>query len=159
MTTKKVTPTTTKDLDNAKQNLIAQRKESLKNSEKSIFENVDFMNLEKQVLKVKVSEKLTNERKLMYKFERTIKDKAKEKQLRTKIRKQRNAFANNIILCFQKKNEIDLKKYVSEFEKFYLETYILNDFSLQSISFNNRDKDVEILLTSMLQIISFIKAN
>ena len=48
-------------------------------------------------------------------------------------------------------------QFVKEFVSFYKENYILNDFSLLSISSNNRDKDTEILLNSMLEVIKLVK--
>jgi len=78
-------------------------------------------------------------------------------RIRTKIRNKRNNFANNIILYKNNKDIENLKKEINLFDKFYKETFILNDYSLKSISSNNRDADIEILLNSMLNIIKVFK--
>lgn len=83
--------------------------------------------------------------------------KIKGQRLRTKLRNKRNAFSNNIILYKNQSNIELLQKEVKEFISFYLETYVLNDYSLISLSSNNRDKDSEILLKSMLEIVKLMK--
>lgn len=140
-----------------KKEAINKSIEKVKNSENSIFANTDFLNLENKISKLKVKEKISIDRQKMYKFESTIKDLKELKKQRSKMRNIRNRYANNIILQFQKKNEIELKKEVKEFEEFYLKNYVLNDYSLLSISSNNRDKETELLLNSMLEIIKFLK--
>jgi hypothetical protein len=155
METKKVT--SEKEIAQKKINVIEKRKNQIKNSENSIFENTDFLNLEKKVSALKVKEKISIDRQKMYKFESTISDLKELKKQRSKMRNIRNRYANNIILQFQKKNEIELKKEVKEFKDFYLKNYVLNDFSLLSISSNNRDKETELILNSMLEIIKLIK--
>ena len=145
-----------KGIDNNKKNAIENAKEKIKNST-SIFENADVINIEKIASKIKVSEK--SEKALMYKFERTTTTTKEQKKLRQKIRNKRNYFADNIVLQFQKKNESELKKFVSQFDDFYKKEYILNDYSLLSLSSNNRDKDTEEKLNAMLQIIALVKSN
>ena len=51
---------------------------------------------------------------------------------------------------------IEVKRFVDEFEEFYKKEYILNDYSLLSISSNNRDKDTEEKLNLMLNIIKIV---
>jgi hypothetical protein len=83
--------------------------------------------------------------------------KIKGQRIRTKVRNKRNSFANNIILYKNNSDIENLKKEVKSFISFYLETYVLNDYSLKSISSNNRDKETTFLLSSMLDIIKLIK--
>jgi len=147
-----------KEIAQNKKNLIEQRKNEVKNSKNSIFENADFSNLENAISKIKVKESV-NDKKLMYKFEKENFSQKETKRKRQQLRNKRNRYANNIILYFQQKKETELKKEISEFEKFYLENYILNDFSILSISSNNRDKETTEILESMLKIISFVKTN
>jgi hypothetical protein len=149
--------TSEKEIAQNKINVIDLRKNQIKNSENSIFENTDFLNLEKKISALKVKEKISIDRQKMYKFESTINDLKELKKQRSKMRNIRNRYANNIILQFQKKNEIELKKEVKEFKDFYLQNYVLNDYSLLSISSNNRDKETELILNSMLEIIKLIK--
>lgn len=149
--------TSEKEIKNKKEEVIKKRKEEIKNSENSIFENSDFLSLEKKIFQLKVKEKTNNERKLMYKFEKTNLSKEETKKLRSKMRNIRNKFANNVILYFQKKEEINLKKEVNLFKEFYLKNYILNDYSLISISSNNRDKDTTEILTNFLEIVKLFK--
>lgn len=80
-----------------------------------------------------------------------------DKSLRTKLRHKRNSFANNIILYAQNKDLVNLQKEIKDFNSFYKETYVLNDYSLKSISSNNRDKESELLLNMMLSIIIKLK--
>ena len=147
-----------KEIAQNKKNLIEQRKNEVKNAKNSIFENADFSNLENTISKIKVKESI-NDKKLMYKFEKENLSQKEAKRKRQQLRNKRNRYANNIILYFQQKKETELKKEVSEFKKFYLENYILNDFSILSISSNNRDKETTEILESMLKIIAFVKTN
>lgn len=148
--------TSEKEIAQNKENVIAKRKKEIKGEKNSLFENIDFMNLEKKVSTLKVKETISKDVQKMYKFEKESLDAKQQKRLRTKMRNQRNKFANNVILHFQKKNEVELKKEVNSFTNFYKENYILNDFSLLSISSNNRDKDTETLLNSFLEIVKLV---
>jgi len=78
-------------------------------------------------------------------------------RIRTKVRKQRNSFANNIILYKNNKDIELLTKEIKSFNKFYKETYKLNDYTLKSISSTNRDEDTNQLLKDMLSIIMIMK--
>lgn len=138
-----------------KKAFLELKKESIKNESK--IENLDLQNLRNKLANIKVKETNSTNNAKMYKFESLNLGEAKEKSLRSKYRKICNTFANNIIKYFQKENEIELKKEIKNFNKFYLETYILNDYSIVSIRRNNRDKDIELLLNSMLEIIKLYK--
>ena len=148
--------TSEKSILDAKNATIEKRKEQIKNSQNSIFDNVDFMNLEKKVSSIKVKESITKEAQKMYKFELSKLDAKQQKRERTKLRNKRNKFANNVILHFQKKNESELRKEIDLFKEFYKANYILNDYSLISLSSNNRDEDTKILLNSFLDIVKLI---
>lgn len=149
--------TSEKEIAEKKQNVIEQRKSEIKNASDSLFESTDFLNLENQISKMKVSEKQVGKgRDLMYKFERQNLSSKEVKRERSKIRKKRDAFADNIILFAKKKDEVQLKKEILDFKKWYVDTYILNDFSLISLSSNNRDKDTEDKLNLMLNIIKVV---
>lgn len=140
-----------------KKAFIDAQKNAIKNETKIDLKAIDFNNLKNKIKVSNIKVKETIEKTKMYKFESTIVDLKELKKLRSKMRNKRNAFANNIILNFQKENVENLIKEVNNFDKFYKENYILNDYSLISISSNNRDKETEILLTSMLNIIKELK--
>lgn len=154
MTTTNVT--TEKKLLNDKNLIIEKRKNQIKNSETSIFENVDFMNLEHKIKDLKVKEKISKDRQKMYKYPSECNTKELEKRFREARRKDIKKYSNNIILFFQQKNEIELKKEVNSFNEFYLKNYILNDYSILSISSNNRDEFTLTFITPMLEIIKLI---
>lgn len=79
------------------------------------------------------------------------------KKIRTKVRNQRNIFANNVIHYAKNKNLIELKNEIKNFNIFYKETYLLNDYSLKSISNNNSDDDTKKLLITFLEIVKNLK--
>jgi hypothetical protein len=151
-TEKKVLNLNTKE--NQKKYLDA-KKDSIKNDTK--IENLDFITLKNSVSKIKVVEKNTKgNRNKMYKFEYSNLSKQQTKSLRTKARNERNIFLNNLILNFQKDNISECKKIVKEFKDFYIKTYVLNDYSVISLSNNNRDKDTTILIETFLKVFNYI---
>ena len=79
------------------------------------------------------------------------------KKIRTKIRNKRNIYANNVIHYAKNKNLIELKNEIKNFNIFYKETYLLNDYSLKSISNTNSDDDTKKLLITFLEIIKNLK--
>lgn len=149
-------------------------KKSIKNSvstpivktDKKVNE-VSKINLSKfaeQLSKIEVKEK--KKRETMYKYPEGFTEKdinsEKGKQYRNKCRNIRNRFANNI-LSFAKQNEVlkgkfDVSKLtneVKEFNKFYKETYLLNDYSFKSISQAKEEDEKELVL--FLSILKDIK--
>ena len=159
LNTKKTNVTTTSKLNDAKNVVIEKRKNQIKNSTSNIFENVDFMNLENKISKLNVKEKISFDKQKMYKYPIECTTSEQQKKFRTKMRNQIKRFSNNIILSYQKKNEIELKKEVKSFNDFYKENYILNDYSIISISSNNRDKETLLLIEPMLEIVKLLKSN
>jgi hypothetical protein len=161
-----------KNLKNAK--LLKEQKSVLEETKNLSLESIlDKLN-KIDTSTIKVKEKKNSDKRSntdFYKYEFLFKSiydldfnlidketfKIKGQRIRTKIRNKRNAFANNIILYKNNKDIENLKKEVKSFIKFYLETYVLNDYSLKSISSNNRDKETTFLLSSMLDIIKLIK--
>jgi hypothetical protein len=161
-----------KNLKNAK--LLKEQKSVLEETKNTSLESIlDKLN-KIDTSKIKVKEKKNSDKRSntdFYKYQFLFKSiydldfnlidketfKIKGQRIRTKIRNKRNSFANNIILYKNNKDIENLKKEVKSFIKFYLETYVLNDFSLKSISSNNRDKETTFLLSSMLDIVKLIK--
>lgn len=132
--------------------LIESRKESIKNG--NVFDNVDFLNLLSQTSKIKVEKnKSVNEKHFIYKFERTNVDSKKAQSLRQKIRKQINSKVDNILFYFNQKDELNLKSTILDFKNFYVETYILNDYSIESIYATHIDIEKRNKLKLALDII------
>lgn len=76
-----------------------------------------------------------------------------DKKIRQKIRKDRNKFLDNIIFYQSQNLKDDLKKEINLFDKFYKQTYLLNDYSLNSICQNNSDDDTKLKCKLVLEII------
>lgn len=99
---------------------------------------------------MKAPETSSKSSKLIYLFERQNLSKIECKKLRTKNRNKLDKFAFDLHCAGTKGNLLEIKKIVSEFLKFYKETYILNDFSFASVrsAMNNETdkKRIEILL-------------
>ena len=93
----------------------------------------------------------------MYKFERLDLSVEKVKKLRKQKRDIRNKFVDNILFFKSQKNEIELKKEINLFNSFYKETYILTDYSLNSICANNSDNETKIKVKMFLQIVKSFK--
>lgn len=149
-----------------KQNSVknVETKKVISNVEKSIFDNVDLdkNNLDKFINKLESknlnSKKETSGKRELYK--KSIKDFEKDSEYKSYKRKMRNnlkSFCNNIQFAFIKKNEIELKKEIELFNKFYKENYILNDYSEESLRFNNSDDDTKENIKDMLTILKALK--
>ena len=76
-----------------------------------------------------------------------------DKKQRQILRKKRNNFIDNIILFHSLKNDVELKKEINLFDKFYKENYLLNDYSINSIMQNNSDNDTKIKVKIFLEIV------
>lgn len=141
-----------KEVKNVKE-IIATSK-NLINNENLL--NLDLDNLDTENINLLVSElsknlkqkKETNDK--MYKIE-------VDKKKRQFLRKQRNKFVDNVLFFKSQKNEIELKKEIESFNKFYKETYLLNDYSLNSICQNNSDNETKIKVKLFLQIVKSFK--
>ena len=107
--------------------------------------NVNFESLIKDVSK-NIKQKKENERDKIYKNEV---DK-KERQI---LRKKRNKFIDNVLFFYTQKQTKELENEIKEFEKFYKETYFLNDYSDNSIMQNNSDNETKIKVKLFLKIV------
>ena len=101
--------------------------------------------------------KNVNEKHFIYKFERENLSSQKAQSKRTKIRKQISDKIDNVIFYFNEKNEEKLKESIKDFKDFYLETYILNDYSINSIYANHVEQIKKDKLKITLDIILLIK--
>lgn len=137
------------------QNLIEAKKESIK---KGIdFNNTDFVNLLNQTKKINVEKRNSvNEKHFIYKFERENLSAQKAQSMRTKIRKQISNKIDNVLFYFNEKNEVELKKSIGEFKDFYLKTYILNDYSLNSVYANHVEQIKKDKLNFVFNIIKLV---
>lgn len=141
-----------KEIKNVKE-IIATSK-NLMNDENLL--NLDLENLDENNINLLVSElsknlkqkKESNDK--MYKIE-------VDKKKRQILRKQRNKFVDNVLFFKSQKNNVELKKEIESFNKFYKETYILNDYSLNSICQNNSDNETKIKVKMFLQIVKSFK--
>lgn len=129
-------------------NVISESKQLL--SDKQIIElseDLDETNFDLLLNKLGQNLKQTKTSKdKMYKIE-------VDKKIRQKIRKDRNKFLDNIIFFATSDLKTELKKEINSFDKFYKETYLLNDYSLNSICQNNSDDDTKIKCKLVLEII------
>lgn len=139
-------------------------------SDKALNDFLNSRTIKAQISKVKVKETTITDRKEMFNYSNyhtTMKidvsklDKLElkkiNKSVRTKVRKIRNSHSNNIILFAKEKRLNELKKEIANFINFYKFAYTLNDFSLVSISRNNRDMETKERLTLMLIIVNQFK--
>lgn len=144
-------------------------KKDVKNIVKTDNNNVDANNLEqlkkslqdfkKDAKNLEKFSKATKEKSILYKFQLNAEKLSFEdaKKLRQKNRNKLFSFCRNICFFFLSDNTTELQKSIKDFEIFYKETYIKNDFSLQSI-FNGREEDKKKDLQKMLDIIKLTKA-
>lgn len=138
-----------KELTNDVNLLVKESKNLLSDSQllKSDFKDLDNINLD--ILSKELAKNIkakTNNKEKIYK----IKADKKERQI---LRKKRNTFFDNIIFYFANKMQTELKKEIESFNKFYKETYLLNDYSVNSICQNNSDKETIIKAKTFLQIV------
>ena len=138
-------------------------------TDQQILDSLNKLDLSEIKVKEKKSSVRSNENFYNYEFlftkyqKRIFKELSKDdfkkygNRLRTKIRKIRNTFANNIKLYQQQSNIVELKREIKLFNLFYKETYCLNDYSVKSISSTNRDEDTNLLLSDMFKIILILK--
>ena len=129
---------------------------------KNLFNDENLLNLDLESLDTNNIDLLVNElSKNLKQKKESNKDKMYkievDKKQRQILRKQRNKFVDNILFFKSQKNEIELKKEINLFNKFYKETYILNDYSLNSICQNNSDNETKIKVKVFLQIVKSFK--
>ena len=120
--------------------------------------------LDSQIAGRKVIKKNTKQAKAqMYSVEKfnaffnTSIDKIDKKE-RQKIRRTRDRFVNNILFYYSEKLQNELKKEITEFQKFYTSVYIVSDYSLESLASNNSDKETKVNIRFALQIIKQSKS-
>lgn len=142
--------TSKKNVSNKKEvkNVINESKKLLNDSQLIEFsENLDDLNFENLLKKQSANIKQTTSNKeKIYKIE-------VDKKIRMKIRKERNKYFDNIIYFCSNELKTELKKEIENFNKFYKETYSLNDYSLNSICQNNSDEDTKLKCRLVLEII------
>ena len=119
--------------------------ENLLNLDLENLDNVNFESLIKEVSKNIKQKKETSKEKL-YKIE-------VDKKQRQILRKKRNKFIDNILFFYTQKQNKELENEIKEFEKFYKETYFLNDYSDNSIMQNNSDNETKIKVKLFLKIV------
>jgi hypothetical protein len=116
------------------------------------LESLDETNLDLLVSNIsKNIKQKTNSKEKIYKI-------VVDKKVRQQIRKKRNQFIDNVLFFKSQKNEIELKKEIENFNKFYKETYLLNDYSENSICQNNSDNETKIKVKVFLQIVKTFKS-
>lgn len=77
--------------------------------------------------------------------------KEKHKNLRTKLRKITENFAQTIIA---EKDKEKLKSIIKDFIEYYKEIYLINDFSVNSICSNNTETETKELYKKMFEIVT-----
>lgn len=141
-----------KVVKNNSKELINESKKLLTDKQLLEFsENLDDVNFE-NLLKLKSAnlKQTTSTKEKMYKID-------VDKKIRMQIRKKRNKFFDNVIFFKANNLNTELKKEIESFNKFYKETYILNDYSLNSICQNNSDDDTKLKCKLFLEIIKRTK--
>ena len=99
--------------------------------------DLDKLNLDKELKEVQIKNPTSvNEEKKSSLYKLKL-----DKQGRKKVRNKRNKLINNILFYATEKQIKELKETIKEFNVFYKETYLLNDFSTNSIASKNSDKD------------------
>lgn len=119
--------------------------ENLLNLDLENLDNVNFESLIKEVSK-NIKQKKENERDKIYKNE-------VDKKQRQILRKKRNKFIDNVLFFYTQKQNKELENEIKEFEKFYKDTYFLNDYSDNSIMQNNSDNETKIKVKLFLKIV------
>lgn len=133
-------------------NVISESKKLLTDNQIiELTENLDENNFINLLNKLGQNLKQTKTSKdKMYKIE-------VDKKIRQKIRKERNKFFDNIIFFASRDLKTELKLSIDLFDKFYKETYLTNDYSLNSIVQNNSDDDTKLKCRLVLEIIKKFK--
>lgn len=75
------------------------------------------------------------------------------KSQRSKIRRTRDSLIRSIMRFNDNKDIESRDKKIVEFHSFYKKNYLRNDYSLESISYKNRDRDSEEFLSSFMDFI------
>lgn len=150
----------TKNLNKAEKNV----KEIKNVNQKDLFKDLDLdkSNLETFFKKLD-SKKLDSKKETQGKrelYKKSLKDFEKDSEYKSYKRKMRNklkSFCNNIQFHFLKKDSASLEKEINLFQSFYKENYILNDYSDESLRFNNADEDTKDNIKDTLVILKALK--
>lgn len=115
------------------------------------LDNLNFENIFKDSEKMKkISEKSESTKTTSKKFELyTFKTNKSDRQ---KLRNELKKFTINIFSIVETKDENKIKSFISDFLEFYKKNYKKNDFSLDSLSYPNRDKDTEERILNFLDL-------
>lgn len=116
------------------------------------LENLDSNNLDLLIKEVSKNTKQKTElkRDSLYKI-------SVDKKIRQQIRKKRDSYITNVLFLKSQNNVSELKKELDLFDKFYKETYSLNDYSDNSIMQNNSDNETKIKVKLFFAIVKQIK--
>ena len=144
--------------------LKKQEKETISNSKVSNILNADLDNkaLMTELQKITLPSKQINTNKGMFKFDTLIENyntiskeevKKQTKVIRRKARNKRNSLLLSICKEFKDNNTKQVKELVKDFNTFYKEYYLLNDYSINSIARSSSDKDNIVFISLGLQIV------
>lgn len=138
---------------NSKKNVA--KKQVAKKESKKVDEvtKINFAKFAERLSKVVVSEKKKKEHLYIYPENFTLQmiNNEEGKKFRNKKRNIVKRFVANILTYFKTKNIELLKKEISSFQIFYKESYLKNDYSINSISNAKDEKTSDIVL--MLDIV------
>jgi hypothetical protein len=136
------------------QNKTTSKKTSKKDKKVNEVSKINFDKFTKELSNVEVKEKKKKE--TLYKYPEGFTEQKingeEGKKFRNKLRNAMKRYCANILTFTKTKQEDNLKKEFSLFNKFYKENYRLNDLSINSIT-NTKNEDKEKELVLMLQII------
>jgi len=144
--------------------LKKQEKEVINNSKVSnlIDADLDNKSLMTELAKITIKDKQVNSNSGMFRFNTLIdnfdtlsKEEKKKltKPLRRKLRNKRDNLLISIVKQFKANDLKELKKTIKEFNIFYKESYLLNDYSINSIARSSSDKENIIFITLALQVV------
>jgi len=146
-------------IEKAKQDKVIKASATVDNLTNADLDNKQLM---KELNKITLPSKAINSNIGMFRYS-TLIDKydsmSKEQQrkitkpLRRKIRNKRNSFFVDIVTAFKNNNQKELKKQINLFMKFYKESYLLNDLSINSIARSSSDKANIVFITASMQVI------
>ncbi len=124
---------------------VKNQKQLLNEKEQLVKEalnsNLDELNLDSLLDKVTVKNPTATNGERKSSLYKELDNKKLDKQQRKTVRNKRNKLINNILFYAQQKQLKELKETIKEFNSFYKETYLLNDYSINSIASKNSDKD------------------
>lgn len=137
---------------------------------KTTIESKESVNLEKNRLtEINLSQfadklanvelKVKKEKETLYKYpEGWTKEKINSeegKHFRNKLRNRLKSICNNIFYYAKTQDAENIKLEIEKFDKFYLENYRINDYTVNSIT-NSKEQEKHVLLT--LEIIKSVKS-